>query len=159
MTNPEHEHGSLQHVLHGADVFIGVSGPGIVSPSDIRTMARDAIVCALANPVPEVQPEEITGLARVIATGRSDYPNQINNSLAFPGIFRGALEVHATDINESMKVAAAEAIAALVSPDELSEEYIIPSMFDARVAEAVTQAVREAAWNTGVARIPRPAES
>jgi len=157
MTNPDREQGSLHAVLHGADVFIGLSGPGVVSPADIGAMADDAIVFALANPIPEVQPEQVAGMARVIATGRSDYPNQINNSLAFPGIFRGALDVQATDINESMKLAAAEAIARLVGPDELNEEYIVPSMFDRRVAEAVAAATREAAWSSGVARKPRPA--
>ena len=142
--------------MRGADVFVGLAGPGSVTAEDVASMAHDPIVCALANPVPEVQPEAIAGIARVIATGRSDYPNQINNSLAFPGIFKGALDVEATDINEPMKVAAAEAIAALVGEQELSEEYIIPSMFDPRVAEAVASATREAAWASGVARKPRP---
>jgi malate dehydrogenase (oxaloacetate-decarboxylating) len=119
-------------------------------------MAPDPIVFALANPLPEIQPEALAGIARVIATGRSDYPNQINNSLAFPGIFRGALDVQATDIGERMKLAAAEAIAGLIGPGELTEEYIVPSMFDRRVAEAVAQATREAAWASGVARKPRP---
>jgi malate dehydrogenase (oxaloacetate-decarboxylating) len=155
-TNADRERGTFQEVLRGADVFVGLAGPGSVSAQDIATMAGDPIVCALANPVPEVQPEAITGLARVIATGRSDYPNQINNSLAFPGIFKGAMDVEATDINEAMKVAAAEAIAGLVRPEELSEEYVIPSMFDSRVAEAVAQATREAAWASGVARKARP---
>jgi malate dehydrogenase (oxaloacetate-decarboxylating) len=118
-------------------------------------MAPRAIVFALANPIPEVQPEELGGIAEVVATGRSDYVNQINNSLAFPGIFRGALDVEATDINESMKLAAAKAIAGLVAPDEVNQEYIIPSMFDRRVAEAVAHATREAAWASGVARKPR----
>jgi malate dehydrogenase (oxaloacetate-decarboxylating) len=155
-TNADHEQGSFQEVLRDADVFVGLAGPGSVTPEDIATMARDPIVFALANPTPEVRPEAIAGVARVIATGRSDYPNQINNSLAFPGIFKGALDVEATDINEPMKVAAAEAIAGLVDPEELSEEYIVPSMFDARVAEAVAHATREAAWSSGVARKPRP---
>jgi malate dehydrogenase (oxaloacetate-decarboxylating) len=119
-------------------------------------MARDPIVFALANPIPEVQPEALVGIARVVATGRSDYPNQINNSLGFPGLFRGAMDVEATDINEAMKVAAADAIANLVSAEELSEEYVIPSMFDLRVPDAVAEATREAAWATGVARKPRP---
>jgi malate dehydrogenase (oxaloacetate-decarboxylating) len=154
-TNADRERGSFQEVLRGADVFVGLAGPGSVTPDDLATMARDPIVCALANPTPEVQPEAIAGIARVIATGRSDYPNQINNSLAFPGIFKGALDVEATDINEPMKVAAAEAIARLVGPAELSEEYIIPSMFDPRVADAVAQATREAARSSGVARRPR----
>jgi malate dehydrogenase (oxaloacetate-decarboxylating) len=156
MTNLEREQGSLQEVLRGADVLVGLSGPGVVSASDVAAMAPDAIVFALANPIPEVQPEAIAGVARVIATGRSDYPNQINNSLAFPGIFKGALDVEATDIDEGMKIAAAEAIAGLIGPDELSEEYIVPSMFDRRVADAVAQATREAAYASGVARKPRP---
>jgi malate dehydrogenase (oxaloacetate-decarboxylating) len=156
MTNPQREQGSLQKMVRGADVFIGLSGPGVIAPTDVATMATDAIVFALANPIPEVQPEAITGVARVVATGRSDYPNQINNSLAFPGIFRGALEVQATDIDEAMKLAAAQAIAGLIGPDELNEEYIVPSMFDRRVADAVTRATREAAYASGVARKPRP---
>ena len=155
LTNPECVRGSLREVLRGADVFIGVSGPGVVSGADVSAMAAEPVVFALANPIPEVQPEELAGIARVVATGRSDYPNQINNSLAFPGIFRGALEVQATDIDESMKLAAADAIANLVGPDELTEEYIIPSMFDRRVADAVTAATREAAYAAGVARKPR----
>ena len=156
MTNPRGVHGSLLDVLWGADVFIGLSGPGVASAADIEQMGHDPIVFALANPIPEVQPEALAGVARVVATGRSDYPNQINNLLAFPGIFRGALEVQATDIDESMKLAAADAIAGLIGADELTEEYIIPSMFDRRVADAVTQATREAAWSSGVARKPRP---
>jgi malate dehydrogenase (oxaloacetate-decarboxylating) len=154
-TNVEREQGTFREVIRGADVFVGLAGPGSVTAEDIASMGREPIVCALANPTPEVQPEAITGIARVIATGRSDYPNQINNSLAFPGIFKGALDIEATDINEVMKVAAAEAIASLVGAEELSEEYIIPSMFDPRVAEAVAQATREAAWASGVARKPR----
>jgi malate dehydrogenase (oxaloacetate-decarboxylating) len=157
-TNPHRQHGSLREVLPGADVFIGLSGPGVVSVDDIATMADEPIVFALANPIPEIQPEELLGVARVVATGRSDYPNQINNSLAFPGIFRGALEVEATDIDESMKLAAAEAIAGLVGAEELNEEYIVPSMFDRRVAETVAAATREAAWSSGVARKTRPSE-
>lgn len=156
-TNPHAEKGSVGEVLRDADVFIGLSGPGAVTPEDIATMAQDPIVFALANPIPEVQPEDLVGLARVVATGRSDYPNQINNSLAFPGIFRGALDVQARDINEEMKVAAAEAIASLVTEDELHEDYVVPSMFDRRVAEAVAEATRQAAWATGVARKPNPA--
>jgi len=155
-TNPGGERGSLQDVMRGADVFLGLSGPGIVSAADVKTMGRDPIVFALANPVPEVQPEDLVGIVRVMATGRSDYPNQINNSLGFPGIFRGALEVEATDINEPMKLAAANAIASLVSDAELNEEYIIPSMFDPRVAESVASAIKEAAWASGAARKPRP---
>jgi len=155
-TNPSREQGSLQDVLRGADVFVGLSGPGVVSANDVAAMANDAIVFALANPIPEVQPEAVVGVARVIATGRSDYPNQINNSLAFPGIFRGALEVQATDIDEAMKIAAADAIAGLIGPHELNEEYIVPSMFDRRVADAIAHATREAAYASGVARKPRP---
>ncbi|MBI3967937.1 MAG: ACT domain-containing protein [Chloroflexi bacterium] len=155
-TNRERERGTLGGVLRGADVFVGLSGPGIVSRDDVKGMATGAIVFGLANPVPEVQPEELVGIARVVATGRSDYPNQINNSLGFPGIFRGALGVQATDINEPMKLAAARAIAALVSEAELHEDYIIPSMFDPRVADAVAAATREAARASGVARKPQP---
>ncbi|GIW11113.1 MAG: hypothetical protein KatS3mg061_2170 [Dehalococcoidia bacterium] len=151
-TNPNGERGTLREVLRGADVFIGLSAPGVVTPDDIRAMAPDPVVFAMANPIPEVMPELIQGIARVIATGRSDYPNQINNSLGFPGIFRGALDVQAMDINEAMKLAAADAIASLVSDDELSEEYIVPSMFDRRVVEAVAEATRTAAIATGVAR-------
>ena len=157
-TNPDREQGSLQEVLRGADVFIGLSGPGVVSAADIATMAHDPIVFALASPIPEVQPEDLVDIARVVATGRSDYPNQINNSLAFPGLFRGALEVEATDIDESMKLAAAHALAGLVGPDELTEEYIVPSMFDKRVADTIAAATRAAAWASGVARKPRPQE-
>ena len=159
VTNPQREQGSVHSVIRGADVFIGVSGPGAITAADVASMAADPIVFALANPQPEVPPEAIAGIARVVATGRSDYPNQINNSLVFPGIFRGALEVEATDINEPMKLAAAGAIAALIGPDELNEEYIIPGMFDSRVAEAVARATREAAWASGAARKPRPADA
>jgi malate dehydrogenase (oxaloacetate-decarboxylating) len=130
----------------------------VVSAEEIALMGSDPIVFALANPIPEVQPEDLVDIARVVATGRSDYPNQINNSLAFPGIFRGALEVQATDIDEGMKLAAAEAIAGLVGPGELTEEYIVPSMFDRRVAEAVAAATREAAYASGVARKLRSRE-
>jgi malate dehydrogenase (oxaloacetate-decarboxylating) len=157
-TNPDRLQGTLADVLRGADVFVGLSGPGVVTAYEIAQMAPEPIVFALANPIPEIQPEELIDIARVVATGRSDYPNQINNSLAFPGIFRGALDVEATDIDESMKLAAAEAIAGLVGADELTEEYIVPSMFDRRVAETVAAATREAAWASGVARKPRPTE-
>ncbi|GIW08823.1 MAG: malate oxidoreductase [Dehalococcoidia bacterium] len=150
--NPENASGTVRDVLRGADVFVGLSAPGVVGPDDIRAMANDPIVFAMANPIPEVMPETIQGIARVIATGRSDYPNQINNSLGFPGIFRGALDVQATDINDEMKLAASHAIASLVADDELTEDYIIPTMFDKRVAEAVAEATREAAIRTGVAR-------
>ncbi|HEY3061293.1 MAG TPA: malic enzyme-like NAD(P)-binding protein [Chloroflexota bacterium] len=159
MTNPDRVTGSLGEALRGADAFVGLSGPGVVTAAEIAGMGPDPIVFALANPIPEIQPEELIDVARVVATGRSDYPNQINNSLAFPGIFRGALEVEATDIDESMKLAAADAIAALIGPDELTEEYIVPSMFDKRVADTVIAATREAAWASGVARKPRQPSS
>jgi malate dehydrogenase (oxaloacetate-decarboxylating) len=151
-TNPESFAGTADEALAGADVFIGLSGPGAVSRDAIASMAEGAVVFAMANPTPEVSPEEIEGLAAVIATGRSDYPNQINNVLAFPGIFRGALDVRASTINEEMKLAAAEAIAAAVKPDELSPEYVIPSVFNREVAPLVAAAVAAAAEGTGVAR-------
>ena len=154
VTNLEHKAGSLADVLVGADVFIGVSAPGQVTTEMVRTMNRDAIIFACANPTPEIFPDEAkAGGAAVISTGRSDYPNQINNVLAFPGIFRGTFDVRASEINEEMKVAAAEALAALVSDDELCADYIIPKAFDPRVAPAVSKAVAEAARRTGVARI------
>jgi len=154
-TNPGNERGEVNDLLKGADVFIGVSGPGLVRPEAVKTMNRDAIIFAMANPTPEVLPEEIAGFARIIATGRSDYPNQINNVLAFPGVMRGALDCQARTINEAMKLAAAEALAAVVAPEELNEEYIIPSVFNKRVALEVAEAVREAAYQTGVARRER----
>jgi malate dehydrogenase (oxaloacetate-decarboxylating) len=150
-TNRENRRGSLRDVLRGADVFIGVSAPGILQPEWIGTMARDPIVFAMANPTPEVMPDEAAPYAAVIGTGRSDFPNQINNLLAFPGIFRGALDCRARRITESMKLAAARAIAGIVG-DERSAEYIIPSVFDARVVDAVAQAVTQAAIDAGVAR-------
>ncbi len=154
LTNPEHKTGTLAEMLVGADVFIGVSGPGTLTTEMVKTMNRDAIVFACANPTPEIFPEDAkAGGARVIATGRSDYPNQINNVLAFPGIFRGTFDVRASDINEEMKMAAAEALANLISEDELNEDYIIPAAFDSRVGPAVAKAVAEAAKRTGVARI------
>ena len=154
VTNLERKAGSLADVLVGADIFIGVSAPGQVTTEMVRTMNRDAIIFACANPTPEIFPEDAkAGGAAVISTGRSDYPNQINNVLAFPGIFRGTFDVRASDINEEMKVAAAEALAALVSDEELSADYIIPKAFDPRVAPAVSKAVAEAARRTGVARI------
>ena len=154
VTNLEHKAGSLADVLVGADVFIGVSAPGQVTTEMVRTMNRDAIIFACANPTPEIFPDEAkAGGAAVISTGRSDYPNQINNVLAFPGIFRGTFDVRASEINEEMKVAAAEALAALVGDDELCADYIIPKAFDPRVAPAVSKAVAEAARRTGVARI------
>ena len=154
VTNLEHKAGSLADVIVGADVFIGVSAPGQVTTEMVRTMNRDAIIFACANPTPEIFPDEAkAGGAAVISTGRSDYPNQINNVLAFPGIFRGTFDVRASEINEEMKVSAAEALAALVSDDELCADYIIPKAFDPRVAPAVSKAVAEAARRTGVARI------
>ena len=153
VTNLSHKAGSLADMLVGADVFIGVSAPGTVTTEMVKTMNKDAIIFACANPTPEIFPDEAkAGGARVISTGRSDYPNQINNVLAFPGIFRGAFDVRASDINEEMKVAAAEALAGLVG-DELSEDYIIPAAFDPRVGPAVAKAVAEAARRSGVARI------
>ena len=154
ITNRHNERGSLADVMKGKDVFIGVSAPKIVTAEMVSTMAKDAIVFAMANPTPEIMPEEAAkGGARVIATGRSDYPNQINNVLVFPGIFRGALDAQATDITEEMKLSAARAIASIVSDDELKEDYIIPGAFDPRVAEAVANAVAKAARETGVARL------
>ena len=154
VTNPDRREGPLVEQLAGADVFIGVSAPGMVTREMVQAMNRDAIVFACANPTPEIFPEDAkAGGARVVATGRSDYPNQINNVLAFPGIFRGAFDVRARDINEEMKLAAAAALAGLVSPEELSAEYIIPQAFDKRVGPAVAEAVREAARRSGVARI------
>ena len=154
VTNLERRAGSLADMLVGADVFIGVSAPGTVTTEMVKTMNKDAIVFACANPTPEIFPEDAkAGGARIVSTGRSDYPNQINNVLAFPGIFRGAFDVRASDINEEMKVAAAHALAALISESELSEDYIIPKAFDHRVGPAVAKAVAEAARRTGVARI------
>ena len=154
VTNPERRAGSLADMLVGADVFIGVSAPGMVTKEMVQTMNRDAIIFACANPTPEIFPDEAkAGGAKVICTGRSDYPNQINNVLAFPGIFRGAFDVRASDINEPMKMAAAQALADLISPEELSADYIIPAAFDPRVGPAVAKAVAEAARESGVARI------
>ena len=153
VTNLGRKDGSLADMLLGADVFIGVSAPGTVTTEMVRTMNKDAIIFACANPTPEIFPDDAkAGGARVVSTGRSDYPNQINNVLAFPGIFRGAFDVRASDINEEMKMAAAEALAGLVG-DELSEDYIIPAAFDPRVGPAVAKAVAEAARKSGVARI------
>ena len=153
VTNLSRSSGSLADMLVGADVFIGVSAPGTVSTEMVRTMNKDAIIFACANPIPEIFPDDAkAGGARVISTGRSDFPNQINNVLAFPGIFRGTFDVRASDINEEMKMAAAEALAKLVG-DDLSEDYIIPAAFDKRVGPAVAAAVAEAARRSGVARI------
>jgi malate dehydrogenase (oxaloacetate-decarboxylating) len=154
-TNPRKIRGTAGEALVDADVFIGLSGPGVVSLKDVKAMNRDAIVFAMANPVPEIQPEEAGPFVRVMATGRSDYPNQINNSCCFPGFFRGMLDVRAKRVNDQMKLAAAHALAAIVAKSELSDEYITPSMFDARVVPAVAAAVAEAAIKTGVARKQR----
>lgn len=154
ITNPGKEKGSLEDLVQGADVFIGVSAPGCLTTDMVKTMAKDAVIFACANPTPEIFPEDAkAGGARVIATGRSDYPNQINNVLAFPGIFRGAFDVRASDINDPMKLAAAEALAGLISQEELSEDYIIPAAFDPRVGKTVAAAVAKAAVESGVARI------
>ena len=154
VTNLEKRQGSLADMLVGADVFIGVSGPGTVTTDMVRSMARDAIVFACANPTPEIFPDDAkAGGARIVSTGRSDFPNQINNVLAFPGIFRGTFDVRASDINEEMKMAAAHALADLISDEELNENYIIPKAFDKRVGPAVAKAVAEAARRSGVARI------
>ena len=154
VTNLERKAGSLADMLVGADVFIGVSAPGMVTTEMVKTMNKDAIIFACANPTPEIFPDDAkAGGAKVVSTGRSDYPNQINNVLAFPGIFRGTFDVRAKDINEEMKIAAAHALAELVTDEELSEDYIIPKAFDPRVGPAVAKAVAEAAKRTGVARI------
>jgi malate dehydrogenase (oxaloacetate-decarboxylating) len=154
-TNPQRLKGTAGDALVKADIFIGLSGPGVVTLKDVKQMARDPIVFAMANPVPEIQPEEAGPHVRVMATGRSDYPNQINNSCCFPGFFRGMLDVRAQRVNDEMKLAAAHALAAIVTKSELSEEYITPSMFDSRVVPAVASAVAEAAVKTGVARRKR----
>ena len=152
-TNKEQLHGDLKAAMKGRDIFVGVSAPNIVTAEMVSTMADDAIVFAMANPTPEIMPDEARkGGARVIATGRSDFPNQINKVLVFPGVFRGAFDVRASDINEEMKIAAAKAIAELISDEELSEDNIIPKAFDKRVGPAVAKAVAEAARKTGVAR-------
>ena len=151
ITNFNMEKGSLADVIKGADIFIGVSAPGTLTKDMVRSMAKDAIIFACANPVPEIFPDEAKEAgARVVSTGRSDFPNQVNNVLCFPGIFRGALDVRAKEINDEMKIAAAKAIAALVSDEELNEEYILPKAFDMRVKDAVAKATAEAAKKTGV---------
>ena len=153
-TNPNRERGSLAEVLVGADVFVGVSAPNIVTREMIGTMAKDAIVFPMANPVPEIMPDEaLAGGAKIIGTGRSDFPNQINNVLAFPGIFRGALDVRASDINKAMMVAASHAIASIVTDSELAIDYILPKAFDERIVPAVSAAVARAARDSGVARL------
>ena len=154
VTNLAKKSGSLADMLVGADVFIGVSAPGAVTTEMVKTMNKDAVVFACANPIPEIFPDDAkAGGAKVVSTGRSDFPNQINNVLAFPGIFRGAFDVRAKEINDEMKLAAAEALAGLITDEELSSEYIIPKAFDKRVGPAVAKAVAEAAKRTGVARI------
>lgn len=154
ITNIHQEKGSLKDVIRGADVFIGVSAPGTLTADMVRTMAKDPVIFACANPTPEIFPDEaIAAGAAVVSTGRSDYPNQVNNVLCFPGIFRGALDVRASDINDQMKVAAAYAIAGLVSDEELCAEYILPAAFDPRVKDAVAEATKKAAIESGVARI------
>jgi len=155
-TNQDGERGPLSEVIRGADMFLGLSGPGTLSRGDVQSMNKDAIVFAMSNPTPEIMPEEVEDLVAVMATGRSDYPNQINNVLAFPGIFRGALDARAEDINEAMKQAAAEAIAETITKDELSPEYIIPSVFNRKVSKSVASAVARAAHKTRVAhRLPK----
>ena len=154
-TNPDRQKGTVHDVIKGADVFFGLSAPGVIDQTDCKNMAPNPIVFAMANPIPEIMPEDAEGLVAVMATGRSDYPNQINNVLCFPGIFRGALNCRASRINEAMKLAAANAIAEIILPNELHPDYIIPSVFDRRVAEAVAAQVEEAAYSSGVARRER----
>jgi malate dehydrogenase (oxaloacetate-decarboxylating) len=151
-TNPNLEQGSVHDVIKGADVFLGLSVPGVIGEEDLKQMAEKPIVFAMANPTPEIMPEEAAPYVAVMATGRSDYPNQINNVLCFPGIFRGALNCRASRINEQMKLAAANAIAGIIKDEELHPEYIVPSVFDKRVADAVARGVELAAKETGVAR-------
>ena len=151
-TNPAQEKGTLADVIEGADVFVGLSAPGTLTVAMLKKMNRDPVVFAMANPTPEIMPEEAAPYVRIIATGRSDYPNQINNVLAFPGVFRGALDCRATTINDEMKHAAAEAIAGVIPTDELNEEYVIPSVFNRTVVTAVAKAVKKAAVKSGVAR-------
>ncbi|MGN1014562.1 MAG: NADP-dependent malic enzyme [Butyricicoccus sp.] len=154
ITNPENKSGSLKEMVVGADVFFGLSGPGVLTADMVRTMAPKPMVFAMANPTPEIMPDEAMAAgAAVVGTGRSDFPNQINNVLAFPGVFRGALDVRASEINEEMKIAAAYAIAGLIADDELSSEYIMPKAFDPRVKDTVAAAVAKAARESGVARI------
>jgi len=154
ITNLQRKRGSLQEVIKGTDVFIGVSGPGLVTGDMVRSMAKDPVIFAMANPVPEIMPEEAKEAgAKIVGTGRSDFPNQINNVLAFPGVFRGALDVRARDINDEMKIAAAYAIASLVSDEELNEDYIVPEPFNPKVGKTVAEAVANAAIKSGVARI------
>lgn len=155
-TNKEQIHGDLKTAMQGRDVFVGVSAPNIVTAEMVGTMAKDAIVFAMANPTPEIMPDEAKkGVARVVATGRSDFPNQINNVLVFPGIFKGALEARATDITEEMKIAAVRAIADIIKPEELTEDYIIPGAFDERVADNVAREVAKTAIETGVSKLKK----
>jgi malate dehydrogenase (oxaloacetate-decarboxylating) len=154
-TNPDKEKGSIHDVIKGADVFFGLSVPGVIDVVDLKNMAKDPIIFAMANPIPEIMPEDAAEHVAVMATGRSDYPNQINNVLCFPGIFRGALNCRASRINEAMKLAAANAIAGIITENELYSDYIIPSVFDRRVGEAVAAEVEQAAYQTGVARRER----
>jgi malate dehydrogenase (oxaloacetate-decarboxylating) len=157
-TNANNEKGTVHDVIKGADVFMGLSVPGVITAEDVKTMAPKPIVFAMANPTPEIMPEDAAPYVAVMATGRSDYPNQINNVLCFPGIFKGALACRASRINEEMKLAAAHAIAGIITPAELHPEYIVPSVFDKRVAEAVAHNVEEAAYRTRVARRDRAAQ-
>jgi malate dehydrogenase (oxaloacetate-decarboxylating) len=154
-TNFNEEQGTVHEVIKGADVFLGLSVPGVIDEQDVKNMADKPIVFAMANPTPEIMPEDAAPYVAVMATGRSDYPNQINNVLCFPGIFRGALACRASRINEAMKLAAAHAIAGIITEAELHPEYIVPSVFDKRVAEAVARDVELAAYETGVARRDR----
>ncbi len=151
-TNPGKIKGSISDAMKGADVFIGLSAPNVITTDDIKNMSKQRVVFALANPEPEISPEDALPLVRVLATGRSDYPNQINNMLSFPGIFRGLLDVKAKGVNEKVKFAAAKAIAHTVKDDELHEDYILPSIFDRKVVTSVAHAVSEAAVKTGLAR-------
>ena len=154
VTNLSGLKGTLTDAMKGADIFVGVSAPNIVTPEMVSSMNRDAVLFAMANPTPEIMPDVAKAAgAKVVGTGRSDFPNQINNVLVFPGMFRGALDVRAKDINEEMKMAAAQALADLISDEELDEEYIIPKAFDERVGKTVAKAVAEAARRSGVARI------
>ena len=155
-TNKEQIHGDLKTAMQGRDVFVGVSAPNIVTAEMVSTMAKDAVVFAMANPTPEIMPDEAKkGGAKVVATGRSDFPNQINNVLVFPGIFRGALDARATDITEEMKIAAVKAIADIIKPEELTEDYIIPGAFDERVADNVAREVARTAIETGVSKLKK----
>ncbi len=153
LTNPEKLHGSISKIIKGADVFIGLSGPNLITVEDVKSMAKDSIVFALSNPDPEIKPELVKPFVKVMATGRSDYPNQINNVLCFPGFFRGLLDSSATTVTENMKYEAAKAIAACVEDYELSENFIIPSMFNKQVAQAVASAVADTAFKDRVTRV------